>query len=314
MSALQGWIIGVTLDRSAEKRRAIGSIHRGFGLCVDRFAFDEALRANAVAAGATLLKGKRLGSYARHNEGAYNWTFKLASDQLQHQARHIVDCSGRQAAFAKSLGVRTFSEDRLYAFAQSFSCAGGDDDRYTRIEAAPYGWWYSSRLPCLDANEARRIVILHTDDDLPAARLAADPEGFDQLLAQTSLVGPLLEERGYRRTNTICGAPAQSQPLSEFCGDAWLAVGDAAQAYDPPTSQGIDKAPNTASHAGHLIHYALTDCPHGSQGLGTTNTYIRRYDEQQHQLWQSYEAQRNFYYTQQSRWSDQPFWQRRRTA
>jgi flavin-dependent dehydrogenase len=89
-------------------------------------------------------------------------------------------------------------------------------------------------------------------------------------------------------------------------------VGDAAQAYDPLSSQGIDKALRTASHAGHMIHYALADRPQGTAGLGSGNAYIRQYDEQQRQLWQTYLSQRDFYYGIQRRWSDRPFWQRRR--
>jgi 2-polyprenyl-6-methoxyphenol hydroxylase-like FAD-dependent oxidoreductase len=118
-------------------------------------------------------------------------------------------------------------------------------------------------------------------------------------------LGPLLKAKGYRPCGTIRGTPANSQRLRDFCGNAWLAVGDAAQAYDPLSSQGIDKALRTASHAGHMIHYALTDRSQGAAGLGGGNAYIRQYDEQQRQLWQAYLAQREFYYGIQRRWSDQ---------
>jgi hypothetical protein len=92
-----------------------------------------------------------------------------------------------------------------------------------------------------------------------------------------------------------------------------MAVRDAAQAYDPLSSQGIDKALRTASHAGHMIHYALTDCPQGiATGLDSRNAYVHRYDEHQRQLWQAYLSQRDFYYGIQPRWSDHLFWQRRR--
>jgi flavin-dependent dehydrogenase len=88
-------------------------------------------------------------------------------------------------------------------------------------------------------------------------------------------------------------------------------VGDAAQAYDPLSSQGIDKALRTGSHAGHLIHYALTDNPRSASDLGSDNAFIRQYAEQQQQLWQTYWSQRDIYYRAQPRWPDKPFWQRR---
>jgi flavin-dependent dehydrogenase len=294
----------------------------GHGLCIDRLAFDEALRANAVRAGATLLKGFSFRSCARIADGPFNWQLTFISDvgisdagMRQDRARYLVDCSGRQAIVARTLGVATVhDDDRLFAYAQWFSCAGDDDDRYTRIEAAPDGWWYSNRLPSPDGGETGRLVVFHSDKDLPAARLAASRQGFDQLLDGSTHIASLLKARGYHPSGAIRGAPANSQRLRDFCGDAWIAVGDAAQAYDPLSSQGIDKALRTASHAGHMIHYALTEPQQSAAGLGSGNTYIRRYDEQQRQLWQTYLSQRDFYYGIQPRWSDQPFWQRRQLA
>lgn len=288
----------------------------GFGLCVERLAFDEALRAQAVAAGATLLKGVRFQSCARIAEGACNWQLALKSEtqMQQHRARYLVDCSGRRAAVARTLGVPVLDhDDHLFAYAQWFSCAGDDDDRYTRIEAAPQGWWYSNRLPTNAGDETRRLVVLHSDRDLPAAKMAARPEGFDQLLSDSTHIGPLLQARGYRPCGLIRGASANSQRLRDFCGDAWMAVGDAAQAYDPLSSQGIDKALRTGSHAGHMIHYALTESGQDPTGLGVSNAYIRQYDERLRQLWSAYLSQRDYYYRMQARWSDQPFWQRRRS-
>jgi flavin-dependent dehydrogenase len=142
--------------------------------------------------------------------------------------------------------------------------------------------------------------------------LAASSQGFDQLLDASTHVAPLLRAHGYHPCGTIRGAPANSQRLHDFCGDAWLAVGDAAQAYDPLSSQGIDKALQTASHAGHLIHYALTDAPHGATELGRGNSFIQQYDAQLQKLWQTYLSQRDYFYGIQPRWPDQPFWQRRR--
>ena len=287
----------------------------GHGLCVDRLALDEALRTKAVAAGATLLKDVCFQSCTRIEGGNFNWQLTLTSrNGTRHdRARYLVDCSGRQAVVARILGVPTLSHgDRLFAYAQWFSCSGGDDDRYTRIEAAPYGWWYSNRLPGFEDNETRRLVVLHTDKDLPAARLAASRQGFDQLLDGSTHIAPLLKAREYHPCGIIRGAPANSQRLRNFCGDAWMAVGDAAQAYDPLSSQGIDKALRTASHAGHMIYYALTDSPQGAAGLDGRNSYIHRYDQQQRQLWQTYVSQHDFYFGIQSRWFDQLFWRRRR--
>ncbi|WP_420963661.1 NAD(P)/FAD-dependent oxidoreductase [Brucella sp. IR073] len=286
----------------------------GHGLCIDRLAFDDALRAKAVAAGATLLEGVSLRSCARIDNGSAHWrlTFASPTGVQQVDARCLVDCSGRQAVVARALSIPALhNDDRLFAYAQWFSCSGEDDDRYTRIEAAPHGWWYTNRLPAVDGQTSRRLVVFHSDRDLPAARLAASQQGFDELLQDTKHIAPLLKERGYRASAAIRGAPAGSQRLREFCGDVWMAVGDAAQAYDPLSSQGIDKALKSGSHAGHMIHYALADDTQSMSASGSRNAFIDQYDEQQRQLWAAYVSQRDFYYRLQPRWLDQPFWQRR---
>lgn len=288
----------------------------GFGLCVDRLAFDEALRQRAVAAGAVFLEGVRFESGVRATtDPELNWqlTLRRETQTMQVCTRYLVDCTGRRAAVAKVLGVPVVvDDDALFAYAQWFSCTGVDDEHYTRIEAAPDGWWYSNRLPAANGEKPMRLVVFHTDKDLPAAKMAARPEGFDALLNESVHVGPLLKEKGYAPGGMIRGAPANSQRLHEFCGDAWMAVGDAAQAYDPLSSQGIDKALRTGSHAGHMVHYALTDSAERAADLDRNNAYIRQYGEQQQQLWQTYVLQRQHYYGMQPRWSDQPFWQRRR--
>lgn len=57
----------------------------------------------------------------------------------------------------------------------------------------------------------------------------------------------------------------------------------------------------TGSHAGHMIHYALTDWAPGTAALDSRNPHIREYAAQQHQMWQTYLLQRDHYYRIQPR-------------
>ena len=287
----------------------------GFGLCIQRVAFDEALRVKAADAGAIVSKGVRFEDCIPIDDGLFNWQLKVSakSGTHHHRTRYVVDGTGRRARVACLLGKqRIHADDQLFAYAQWFSSSEEDDDRYTRIEATPHGWWYSNRLPLVEGGQAMRLVVFHADKDLPEARLAASPAGFEQLLAQSVHIGPLVRGRGYQPYGAIRGAPANSQRVEAYCGNAWMAVGDAAQAYDPLSSQGIEKALRTGSHAGHMIHYALEDGAQAVSQLGQRNPYLQQYDEQQQQLWQTYYSELQSYYRMQPRWSDHPFWQRRR--
>ncbi|VWD64923.1 tryptophan halogenase [Burkholderia lata] len=287
-----------------------------YGLCIERLAFDARLRVLAEAAGASLLRGVGFDACARVERAGSQWRLRLRSEGgvQQHRARYLVDASGRRAVIARALGVAFApQDDGLFAYAQWYECDGADDEHYTRIEAGPHGWWYSNRLPARDGGQTRRLVVFHSDKDLPAARMATRLEGYNRLLADSTHIAPLLRARSYRPVGKIHGAPAHSQRLDAFCGEGWMAVGDAAQAYDPLSSQGIDKALRSGSHAGHLIHYALTEAV-SAASLGPDNHYLQQYDERQQTLWQTYVSNRNYYYHKQPRWSDQPFWQRRHVA
>ena len=287
----------------------------GFGLCIDRFAFDEALRLRALESGASLQMGFRLKSCTRSSDLIFNWDIVLSTSLKveHHRARYVVDCSGRNAALARMLDIPIIdNEDKLFAYAQWFHANAEDDDRFTHIEAVASGWWYTNRVPTTDRNENRRLVVFYSDRDLPEGKKAGGATGFDELLEGTKLIAPLLKAGAYRGSGAIRGAPSNSQRLQEFCGDAWMAVGDAAQAYDPLSSQGIDKALRTGNDAGYLIHYALKDEVNNS--LKVENRYIQRYSEKQQQLWSAYLSQKDYYYSIQTRWAEQPFWQRRQKS
>jgi flavin-dependent dehydrogenase len=101
----------------------------------------------------------------------------------------------------------------------------------------------------------------------------------------------------------------QAWPVSSFhldppCGDDWLAVGDAAGAYDPLTSQGIYKALAGGLQAGDAIARRLA---------GETGDFSA-YGESLSRSWQEYRRLRSYLYALEGRWPDQPFWQARRAA
>ena len=284
----------------------------GHGLCVDRLAFDEALRQRAAAAGASVQKGARFLSCDRaEGHPAHDWqvTLLVAGAHRTARARLLIDASGRQAVVAQALGAVPQRQDALFAYACWYASDQADEDRQTRIEAGPHGWWYSNRLHA-EGGRSRRLVVFHADKDSPAARAAAGRAGFETLLQDCVHLRALLQARGYRPTGPIRGAPAHSQRLLPACGPGWFAAGDAAQAYDPLSSQGIWKALDNGNQVGHEAHYWLEDCAAPADG-DDPGARLARYARQQDQAWQTYLTQLQFYYGSQPRWRSLPFWQRR---
>jgi flavin-dependent dehydrogenase len=292
---------------------------KGHGLCVDRQYFDEALRQQAIESGAKLHQGVAITGCQRL--GNERWKLSAISDgsKCEYTARFLLDCTGRRSAIANMIGIERQYDDSLFAYAVRFVAPTLDDqDLSTRIEACQDGWWYSNRLPIKnqphkDKRQTHRLLVFHTDKDSNAAKQASSVDGILSLLEQSSPhLNDYLRRYGYKAVGRIRGAAAGTERLSQFCGDGWLAVGDAAQAYDPLSSQGIYKALSSGSLAGQMVQYSLknSDTSTGKQA----DFFIKRYAQEQNKLWQRYVQQRNHYYATEQRWPSQTFWRRRQQS
>lgn len=312
----------------------------GFGLCLNRANFDKALRHKATSVGVTVRNGVQFKHcQVKHKTQPtpgiqdhlstppyWNIEVRTATHTEQHTSRYLIDCSGRQAVVTTALGITRSFHDTLFAYAQRYTTrCPYDDDRYTRLEAGPHGWWYSNPLRQVDYDTEdaaspitghERLVVFHTDKNHPAAQQASHSAGFSMLLDASQHIKQLLEHYEYTPTGKIRGASAASERLTHFAGNGWMAVGDAAQAYDPLSSQGVYKALSTGIEAGQLIHYALQEATKNThtEHIGLTNGYIARYVREQERLWTQYTEQYQLYYHSQQRWSDEPFWMSRHTS
>jgi flavin-dependent dehydrogenase len=285
----------------------------GFGLGIDRARFDRALLQKAQADGAILQTSLKFVQCRRDPDG---WVVDIQSGagRERHYADYLIDASGRRSVVAAGLGIARQQQARLFALGRCFTTREDDNDGFTRIEAAPQGWWYSNRLPSAgnsaEQKLTRRMVVFHTDRDLEFVKEAAGADGFDRLLRQSPHINACLQQHRYRPDGDIRGVDAGGERLDQFAGDGWLAVGDAAQAYDPLSSQGITKGLTSGVMAGQLLGYALNSL----KQYGHRNAdppFFKRYADEQERLWAGYLQQYQFYYRGQPNWSDQPFWSRR---
>jgi flavin-dependent dehydrogenase len=103
---------------------------------------------------------------------------------------------------------------------------------------------------------------------------------------------------GFVLDGDVCVKPASSCFCNPVAGERWLAVGDAAIAFDPLSSMGISKALRMGLAAADVISRYLT---------GDADV-IERYTAVVAQEFDEYLTTRNFYYRQEQRWPDQPFW------
>ena len=168
----------------------------------------------------------------------------------------------------------------------------------TRIEAVAKGWWYAAPLA------GRRLMTLFmTDADLPDKTLRS-ASGYWQALQQTHLIRTLLPATASALASAPVTRLAGSAWLNEVAGENWLAVGDAAYAYDPISSYGITSAIGGGFYAGN----AVADCL-----LGRADA-LPAYRQVLAQAYAQYWPLLQHQYALEQRWPDAPFWQRRQMA
>jgi flavin-dependent dehydrogenase len=263
----------------------------GSGWHLDRARFDAMLLDAARAAGADIGDSPVLACW-RSADGGWSVRINATDGARTLVARWAIDATGRAAWLARRAGARRERSDRLVALARfaSVPCVG---EARTLIEACPHGWWYAAALP-----ENGFIAALFTDSDLLPRGALARRLYWDQLYAQTRLLAeivPCFRSASPLHTFAVCSG------RSSVCvGPGWLAVGDAAQSYDPLSGQGIVKALTSALHAADVISI---DRPAPAGIEDYRHATKREYD--------NYLAQRLVHYRREQRWSGDPFWNRR---
>ncbi len=269
----------------------------GEGWHIDRAAFDAMLARGAEDAGCRFLRGHRLRDAARREDGGYDLTFDTdAGGGTALAAEFLVDATGIAAGAARRLGVARNQVDCIAVIAAPFELARPQTvPSQALLEASEEGWWYAAKLP-----RAQMIVALAVE---PAERSRfADAAMWSRALARTRHVSAWMARGGAGGPAPLRVALAPSAILSCVAGQEWLAVGDAASAYDPIAAQGIVKALGDGWEAGEAIagFFARGQAP------------LDAYQERVFARFRDYVRLRGQLYARERRWNDAPFWRGRR--
>jgi flavin-dependent dehydrogenase len=252
----------------------------GHGWHLDRRRFDAWLAAEVRARGVECRIGTR-------------W------ERERVDARFVVDATGARSHYARHMGAKRHDLDRLVSVSAFFCLPeGAQFSRLTMLEAVEYGWWYAARLP-----DRRIAVALATSHGLLKQHRFDRPRAWLEALVGTRhIVGQLAACEPEAGSLSICTAP--SFLLERAYGDHWLAVGDAASAYDPISSQGIFKALTDGLSGGRRI----------VEFLAGRRDALADHQQDLEQRFEAYARQRAYFYDLEQRWPDSPFWRERVAA
>ena len=270
----------------------------GSGWHVDRARFDAMLARCAEEVGATVYRGAQLTSWALDPAGGWEIEIGRGAEQLRYRTRFLIDASGRAASFARKQGAqRTVFDHQIGAAAfLSASARPPTPNSMTLVEAVEQGWWYSASLP-----NAQLVAVYFTDADLYAKRNGDSANHWWEQLQQAR------HTKTRAKDHALSGGPlilaANSSRLDPVVGTNWLAVGDAAMAFDPLSSQGVSAALEFGLRAAKSIQAHW-------QGDAAA---LADYAQAVAQRFENYLRAHDRYYGREQRWPHSAFWRRRHT-
>ena len=250
------------------------------------------LATQAERRGVEVLRKRRVAGIERCGD---RWKLGL-TDGSEFAARFLVDATGRRAAVARRHGARLHAVDRLVAFARFFKMSS-DHEPGVLIESFADGWWYTAGLP-----DGLQVVACMTDIDVARELRLADRERWLCALASTRWIQRVADGELQGRPIVASAGTVYADPV---CDRDWIAVGDAASAFDPLSAQGIAKALRSGIFASYAIADRLSKDDHA--GLRRYRSFVRSELENYRKTHAQYSAEER-------RWPDRPFWRRRQAA
>lgn len=264
----------------------------GHGWHLDRVRFEQWLRAAAVERGAEIFAPATVG-HLECDGDAWN----VHTENVSFRASLLIDAAGRSAPIARRLGAQTRVDDRLVCGWVYGRDRGRGSRGLTFIEATENGWWYTAPMP-----DDRRVLAFHTDADLSAARIARDRDALLQHARSASELATWLDEAGFVADDTAGFTAAHSATLEPCAGDAYLAAGDAALAFDPLSSQGLLNA----------LFTGLAAAEAADSHLRGDVRALSRYQDVLGEIASAYRRHLALWYGMEQRWPEAEFWKRRR--
>ncbi len=215
-----------------------------------------------------------------------------AQGPIRLRAKCLVDATGRNRALLKLLGIASEEFDQLTAY--SCHLPRRDHPKITHsvfVESFEHGWGIVSGL-----NDEVQVMSLFSRQHVGIHRELKDYSCWPAILFWTTYLREFLSAGSGIR---VVGGDAGSSRATQLAGKCWLAVGDAAIAFDPLSSHGITNAVYTAHRAVEAIALHLSN---------PDDKHFREYAESLSAIFVTYLGTRYELYHRERRWPEAAFW------
>ncbi len=269
----------------------------GPGWHVDRARFDAMLSRAAERCGVRIYRSTELAAIVAGVGDGWELDLTQRKRQRRVRAKLVVDATGRSAVLARRFAGRRIICDRLVGVVGFFAAARAAAQQLTLIEAGADGWWYSALLPGSGA-----VAVYMTDADLYAQANRRGQDYWRRAFGNTAVIQSGLDLRTLKSQPVVVAAHSSRSRFA--AGANWLAVGDAAVAYDPLSSQGIYRALQSGLRSADAIR----------RYLDGDRAALQEYASSIEHEFAEYLRLRRQYYSYVRRWPDSTFWKRRQSC
>lgn len=223
---------------------------------VDRAKFDLLLLKHAESLGSKVYQGVHVKQVLFEGERACGVRIGIGKNEIDLPCKVVVDASGRNTLLGRQLNLKKkdpiFNQYAVHAWFKNVDKGSDRTADHIHIYFLPVerGWVW--QIPITD--EVTSIGVVAEKDVFKESRL--DMEGYFNTYLQTN---PNLAHamRNARRINDFKTEGDYSYSMTNFAGNGYVLVGDAARFVDPIFSSGVSIALYSAKYAAERIRYAF---------------------------------------------------------
>lgn len=263
-----------------------------------RATFDQILLEHARQAGVHIVEGQPVRNLSQ-NEGSGVSVHYAATERIQ--AEFFIDATGHAGIFA-SQGLRqrdeVFQTLAVSGYWHNAHNPAGVDFANTLLEAYTDGLVWSVPLH----TGLRNVTLLVDWQQGKTMKQIGLRQFYEAELRKAPYISGFLTQANLARAPEVFDASLYT--ARAFASARTLLVGDAGLFIDPLSSEGVHKAMASALTGAVVVNTLLQRPSMHPQAImmyesGQRDTYLNHY------------RQSAFYYRQEGRWPDRPFWKRR---
>lgn len=266
----------------------------GFGWIFKREEFENSLCKRLNETKAKIISSDIISISKKIN----NWIINIDTDfdKVSISSDFIIIAVGRDKLNSFPLPRKT-SVDKLVSCIVSFKEPNNHFDKSIYVDSSKNGWFYS-----IMNDSGNRIINYFTDGDLLGSK---NEKGHIEFLKSEIKSLPSLSDvvslSGFNKIHFYKVVSANTTFRTSLFQERILVCGDAAQTYDPLSSQGI----TNALKDGISLGSAISDYYNGNENS------FKEYETGRRNNFVEYLKNRHRIYSNEVRWKSNPFWERR---